>query len=183
MNDIIFLATTAAVENAPETSGVVGTLGLNWKLFLAQLVNFGIVLLVLWKWVFKPLVGALEGRRQKIEASIKQAGEIEKRLVEFEKHREQEIAKARVEAAEILKKASIGAEIAKQEIAAVAQTQAEKILSDAGKLIEAERIQMFRELREEVANLTVMATEKILREKLDEKKDKKIVEEIIQNMK
>lgn len=166
------------MEHATEPN-FIGTLGLNWKLFLAQLINFGIVILVLWKWVFKPVAGALETRRQKIEESVKKADEIEKRLKEFEASRDQEFRKARAAAEEIIQKATTSGEASKAEILALAKVQAGRILADAQASMAAEKQKMFGEIREEVANLTVMATEKILLEKMDEKKDKKMVEEIL----
>ena len=64
--NLIILATGEVTKEAG-SGGVIGTLGLNWKLFMAQLLNFGIVLFVLWKWVFRPVAGALETRRQRVE--------------------------------------------------------------------------------------------------------------------
>lgn len=175
---LILLVTERAAETA-EAGGFIGTLGLNWKLFVAQLVNFVIVLLILWKWVFKPVAGALEARRQKIEKSVRQAEEIESRMKEFEKSRQGQIAKVRAEAEAILKKAEVLAESNKEELIKVAQEQAERILIDAKGKIESERAKMFAEIKEEVADLTIMAAEKILRSKLDEEKDKKLVQDFL----
>lgn len=166
------------MEQAAEPN-FIGTLGLNWKLFLAQLINFGIVILVLWKWVFRPVAGALEARRQKIEESVRKADEIERRLKAFEASRDEGFKKARTEAEEIMKTAIGAAESTKAEILAQARAQAEKILVDAKANIEQEKLKMFAELREEVANLTVMATEKILREKLNDQRDRKLVQEVL----
>lgn len=187
ISNIILLATEQAVEHAVEasqqTGGFIGTLGLNWKLFLAQLVNFTIVILILWKWAFKPITRALESRREKIERSVKQAEEIEERMKEFEKHTAEQMTKARLEAEAIIKRAQELAGSSKQEIVANAQSQADKILAEAKMRIESEKEKMFVEIREEVVNLTIMAAEKILREKLDEKNDKKMVEEILTSIK
>lgn len=161
----------------------IGTLGLNWKLFLAQLVNFGIVLVILWKWVFKPLSGALEQRRQRIGLSVKQAEEIEKRLAEFRAWQEQETQKARREAETILQKATTSAEQSKQEMVLQAKAEAEKILAKTKQAIEAEKEQLLVEVRSELAELTALATEKILRAKLDEKKDKELINEVLRTIK
>lgn len=170
------------MEHATEPN-FIGTLGLNWKLFLAQLINFGIVILVLWKWVFKPVAGALKARRHKIEESVKKAEEIEVRLKELESSRGEHMRKARAEAEEIIKKAIVAGESSKAEILGSAKAQAEKILAEAKTNIEKEKEKMFQEIREEVANLTVMATEKILREKLDERKDKELINKVFSSIK
>ncbi len=162
------------MEQAVEPN-FIGTLGLNWKLFLAQLINFGIVVFILWKWVFKPVTSALEARRQRIEESVKTAEEIEKRLQEFEAHRETQMRKAQAQAEALIQKAEGLASESKSQILEMARLEARKLLAEAKTAIATEKEQMLREIREEVATLTVMATEKILREKLDEKKDKEII--------
>src|SRR3989344_7882995 len=125
----ITLATEQAVEAAAEhpegSAGFIGTLGINWKLFLAQLLNFGIVIFVLWKWVMKPVVGALESRRAKIELSLKKAQDIEERLQKFEEHREEELRRVRVQGQEILNKANPAAASAEGETVAGAMGDAD----------------------------------------------------------
>src|SRR3990167_8555882 len=162
---LITLVTEAAVEHAEEgTGGVLGTLGINWKLFLAQLVNFSIILFILWRWVFKPVAGALEARRQKIEESVAKAEKIETQMREADSEREQKLQQARLDAEEIIKRTASEAEKDKQQMTA-------------------EKQQMLKEVREEVADLVVMATEKILREKLTDKKDREMIQNVMQEMK
>ena len=186
----IFLAAAEAVEHAagaaaehPEEAGFIGTLGINWKLFLAQLLNFGVVLFVLWKWVMKPVVGALEARRTKIEGSLKKAQELEERITEFEQQREQDMRKARAEAQEIMSRGVAAGEVAKAEAVSAARAEAERILKENESTIASEKLSMMRELREEVAGLTIMAVEKILREKVDTRKDQELIKEALKNLK
>ncbi len=181
-SSFIVLAVEQAAEQAGESAGFIGTLGLNWKLFLAQLINFAIVLLILWKWVFKPIGGALEARRKRIDDSLRKAQEIETRMQSAEKEYEQRLRQAQAESAKILRQTQAQAESAKQETADAARIEAERILADARAAIEADKERMFAELREETANLAVMATEKILREKLDEKKDREIIEAALKSL-
>ena len=178
----ILLVAAQAVEHAPEPAGFIGTLGINWKLFLAQLVNFAVVILVLWKWVMKPVVGALEARRAKIEDSLQKAKEIEERVQKFAAHKEQELRRVRAEAQDIFSRATAAAENAKAEMVTAARVEGERLMAEAKAAIEVDKQAMMRELREEVAGLTVMATEKILREKMDQVKDKKLIEEVIRSI-
>lgn len=178
----IILATVQAAESA-KAPDFIGTLGLNWKLFLAQLLNFGIVVFILWKWVFRPVVGALESRRQKIEESVKKAEEIEKRMKDSEVERQKLFSQAREEAEALTKQAREVAEDLRQEITRNARQGAENILVEAKRTIAVEKEQMLGEVREEIANLTVMATEKILKDKLDQAKDKKLIQEVLENIK
>lgn len=179
---LIFLASAEAVEKTTE-SGAIGTLGLNWKLFLAQLVNFGIVIFILWKWIMKPAVSALEARRLRIESSVKQAEEIERRMQEFEKRRAEELLKARAEAEAVMKKTLDVAATEKAEIMAQARLETGKIMAEAQEAVAQEKTKMLQEIREEVANLTVLVAEKILREKLNSHKDRELVAEVLKTIK
>ncbi len=182
ISNLILFATEQAAEHVGESAGFIGTLGLNWKLFLAQFLNFGIVVFILWKWVFKPVGGALEARRKRIEESVLKAQAIEDRMRSAEKEYEERLRQAQIESNRILNLAQAQAEASKLEIAGAARTEAERILSDAKLVIAADREKMFRELREEVANLTVMAVQKIIRIKLDEHKDKELLNEIFKTI-
>lgn len=182
LNFMIILATAGAVEGGAEPS-FIGTLGLNWKLFLGQLINFSIILFILWRWVFKPIASALEGRRLKIEQSLKQAEDIKQRIAEFENTKEQELKKAKGEGDKILKDAlSLALEV-KQETLSQAKVEAGRIMIHARETIEAEKHQMLKEVRGEISSLTVLATEKILREKLDSEKDKALIQDVLKIIK
>lgn len=187
INNLILLATEQVVEHAAdvpqESGGVVGTLGLNAKLFIAQLINFSVILFILWRWVWKPLGGALEARRKKIEESVIKAEQIEKQAEASQAMRQQKLREAAAEAETFLKRSTEAAEKLRTEIVSTAHGEAEKILTKANQAIAGEKQQMLREVRSEVADLIVTATEKILRQKIDDKSDKKIVEEILNNVK
>ena len=180
---IILFATEQAAAQASGQPSFVGTLGLNWKLFLAQLVNFGIVLFILWKWVFSPVTRALESRRQKIEDSVKKAEEIEKRMKESESERDNILKAARSEAEKINQRAVDAADSAKKEIVENARKESERILQDAEKAIEAERETVLKEVRQEIAHLIILSTEKIIKQKLDSKQDRELVDEVLQQVK
>lgn len=172
----------AAAEEA-QTGGVAGLLGINWKLFVAQLINFAIVLFVLWKWVFGPLGKKLQERTEKIEKSLNQSKEIEEKLRNAEDTRLQEIEKARKDANDIVLKAQKAAEQTKEGILAEAKKSAEGLIEQARKQIESEKNRLMTEIKEETANMVVMATEKIIREKLDPKKDEHLIKESLKDIK
>ena len=166
-----------------EETNFIGTLGLNWKLFVAQLVNFGIVIFILWKWVMKPVVGALESRRARIEQSVKKAEEIERQANEFRAYQESERRKVNLEADALINKAVASGEKLKQETAESARLEARKIITDAKAAIEAEKGKALTEVREEVANMAVMAAEKILRAKLDGRENQELINKILKTVK
>jgi F-type H+-transporting ATPase subunit b len=184
-------AAEAAQSAAPEAghateeaaAGPLGTLGVNWKLFLAQLVNFGIVLFVFWKWVVKPLGATLTARQEKIESGLKNAAYMEDEKRKFEEWKVGEMQKVRTDAEKVLKTATDTAEKIKQETVTGAQAQANKIIEQAKSAIEGEKTQMLKEVKASVAELVVMASEKILKSKLDSKKDHELVAESVKEIK
>ena len=162
---------------------VLSTLGINWKLFLAQLVNFSIVLFIFWKWVVKPLGATLTKRTEKIEQGLKNAEFTELEKKKFEEWKQQEMKKVRGEADHILRTTTDTANKIKQDTIVDAQKQAVKILEQSKSSIESEKAQMIREVKQEIATLVVAASEKILRGKLDSKKDHELINESMKGIK
>ncbi|MHB8871288.1 MAG: F0F1 ATP synthase subunit B [Candidatus Doudnabacteria bacterium] len=187
MNEILHIlipiahAAEANVSDVANDS-VTALLGLDWKLFIAQLINFAIVLIVLWRWVFKPLGAKLEQRTAKIEKSIKESQEIQDQLKQVEQYRKAEMEKIRGEANEIVAKAQKTAEMNKEQIIAEAKKGAEKVLEQSKKELASEKEKLLAEVREEAATLVVAATEKILREKLDSKRDVELIKESLKGL-
>ncbi|MCL5666696.1 MAG: F0F1 ATP synthase subunit B [Patescibacteria group bacterium] len=165
-----------AAEEA-SSGGVMETLGINWKLFLAQIVNFGIILLVLWKWVFIPVAKKLQERTDKIEKSLNDAERIEKEKKEFEAWKNEQMANARKEAGSIITAAQADAGKAKEQILREAKTEQQKIVDQAKQQIEEEKTHALSQAKTEIANMVTVAAEKILRGKLNEKNDQELIKE------
>ena len=163
-------------EHADDT-GIIGMFGLNWKLFLAQLVNFAIILFILWKFVFGPVIKGMQDRTKKIEDSLNDSDRIEKEKTEFETWKQQEMTKARSEAGMIIGQAKETAETTKQNILEQAKTEQNALVEKAKQQLEAEKQKVVLEAKSEIANMVVASTEKILRAKLDSKADSKLIAE------
>ena len=161
---------------------VVTLLGLNWQLFIAQLVNFAIVLFVLWKWVFTPLGKKLTERSENIEKSIAQQADIEKQHAAAAQFRKDEMAKAQVEAAAVIDRAQVAAKKTGEQILADARRASEQLVVQTKAQLEDEKAKLIREVKEYAATLVTMATEKIIREKLDSAKDQELIKETLKNL-
>lgn len=178
-------ATEAAIEakNVEETSGgVVGSLGLNWKLFIAQLINFSIILFVLWKWVFTPVAKKLTERTEKIEKSLFDVDKITKEKQDFEIWKNAEISKAKTEAIGIITKGQSEAIKVKDSILLKAKEEQQKLIEQAKAQILSEKTRALSDAKTELANLITQATEKILKKKLDEKTDKELIKESLESL-
>lgn len=172
----------AEAVQVSESAGGIGTLGINLKIFLAQLFNFAIVLLVMWKWAYKPIVKLLEERQEKIERGVKQAADVEKRVQELEQEREQVITQAKSEAAKVLEEARAVAEDRKKDLLGRAKQEVQGVVAQGKVQLEAQKTQMIREAREEIAALAVEAARKILADGVDEKRATKLAGEVINEM-
>ena len=155
---------------AAQAAGPIGAFGLNGKIFVAQLVNFGLVLLVLWRFAYRPIVNMLEARSEKIEKSVKQAEEIEARMNASEVERDEMMKKARLTAQEVAKKAQEDAEARTKAMGEKARAEVEKIVVQGKAQLASEREEMLSQVRKEVAQMAILAAEKILGETIDKKK-------------
>ncbi len=169
---------TYFAESEVPKSGI-GAFGVDLQLFLAQLVTFVIVLLVLKKFVFPKLSQTLENRRQALEESLENAKKTEAALNNAQAKAEELIKQARVEANDFLKQADTQA----QEVIAIAEAKsvkrAEQIMQTAKDQIEIERQKLKSELRQELAGLVAEASGLVLSEKLTSESDKRLIEKAL----
>lgn len=86
-----------------EDAGLLGQLGLDWKLLLSQAVNFFILLIVLRQFVYKPLLAVMKKRSEKIREGLQKAAEADVRLREVDQIAKQHLQKADRESIKIIK--------------------------------------------------------------------------------
>jgi len=94
-----------------EEAGLIGQLGLNWKLFLSQAVNFFILLIILRAFVYKPLISVIEKRSKKIKEGLDKAEEADVRLKEVDNIAKEKINQAQQESIGIIKNTEAEAKI------------------------------------------------------------------------
>ncbi|MBI5530112.1 MAG: F0F1 ATP synthase subunit B [Candidatus Doudnabacteria bacterium] len=180
--DIIIPIAHAAEEPAVKEGGVA-VLGINLKLFIAQLVNFAVVLGILWKFVFTPVAKQLQARTEKIEKAMADATTTEKEKQEFAVWKQQEIAKVKTEAGSIISSAQADAGKVKEDLLKQAKEEQQKLIEQGKKQIEQEKAQALQAAKSELADIITTATEKILREKLTGDKDQKLIKDSLKDIK
>lgn len=146
---------------------LIKTFHIDYKLILAQLVNFIVVLFVFKKFAYGPIVKMLNERSDKIEKGLKEAGEAAQKLSQAEDIKSEIISQAKNEAHEIMGKAEKSAEIFKNEIIQESKIRAEKILKNASLSIREEKRQILSEIKQEVSDLVVLGMSKLFDEKGD----------------
>jgi len=154
--------------------------GLDIKLFIAQLINFAIVLFVLWKWVFKPVAKAMTERTAKIEKSLADAKQITEDKETFETWKNAEISKVRTEAAQIITEAKTEAETTRQEILDKAKQEQAALIAQTQIRLEQEQQKALSAAKEQLADIVVTATEKIIKDKLTDKKDQELIKQALE---
>lgn len=167
-------------HSAPEPD-LLGRFGINWKLFLAQLLNFSIILFVLWKWVFGPVTKGLTERTQKIEKSLADATKIAEERETFDTWKNSELAGVKKEASEILVQAKKDAQALKEQMLGDTKQEQSKLLEQAKQQIENEKALALQEIKAEAAQMIVSATEVVLKSKLDPKKDAELIDNALKN--
>lgn len=157
--------------------------GVQPVLLAAQVVNFLILLFILKKFLYGPILKVLETRKKTIEQSLKNAEEIEKRLIEIGELQEKEIMKAAKKGEEIIKDASEYG----NEIMADAHVQVQKIVDKATKQTQLQLVRDKQEfeqsLRENVVDLVTTLVQKITGKILTDKDRKRVIEESLKNLK
>lgn len=161
---------------------LISALGLDVRILLAQLLNFAILIFVLWRFAYKPVFNILEERRAKVIKGLKDGEEAEEKLLAATERQKEIIAESRKEANLIIEEAKKKAEIRYQEIIAKSKTDLQLIINEEREKIAAEKGQMVREVKQETARLIALALEKILAEKIDEKKDGELIARIIKDL-
>lgn len=141
---------------------LISTFHIDWKLIVAQMVNFAIVFFVLYKYAIKPLGKLMDERGKTIEKGLSDAKENAAKLAETEQEYAKALAAARKEAGEIVTSAKHEAEAEKARIMESAKAEAATIITTGKAQLEAEKAKMITDAKKELADLVIAATEKVL---------------------
>ena len=177
----IIIPIARAAEEAQNT-GVAGTLGLNATYFIGQLLTFSVLLFILWKWVFTPVAKKLTERAERVEKAMRDAASTEKEKQDFSKWKAEQMVNTRHEASIIISKAQNEAVKTKDAILLQAKEEQTKLVEQAKLQIEQEKSQALTSAKSELADLVTIASEKILRKKLDGQKDQELVKEMLKSL-
>ncbi len=179
MSSILLLAPTPAFA-ADEGGG--GLFAVDPGLFVWTLLVFLLVLWVLGKFAWGPILGALDAREQGIRKSIDDAAAMraEAQLL-LEEHRKQ-VADARRQSQEIVAEGRAAAERVGREIQDRAREEANRIVERARAEIERERDAALGKIREEAVELALAAASRLLRERLDEDRDRVLVQQFLSEL-
>ena len=158
-------------------------LGLNLGFILVYLFNFLIMLVVLRVWVYKPLLGLLDKRRQNIAQGLEDARVAAEARANAEKEAAKIIADAQAEASKVVRDANERAQSIAKEVKTEAEAEAAKAREASLAEAEVERNRILGDLRGQVAALSIAATQKLVGEALDEKRQRALLDEFFSGVK
>jgi len=154
-------------------------LGINLPSLVAQLVNFTLLLIVLYLLAYKPVLRMLDERRKRIREGLEASDEAKRRLADTEKEVELELGKARQEGQALIGQAQQIAARIQDEARQQARQEAEQLVGRARNEIQLERDSAIAGLRREFADLTITAAERVIRQSLDRQAHRRLIEETL----
>lgn len=157
-------------------------LGINLGFFLFQVFNFLIVLVLLSAWAYRPILNALENRKNKIAQSLEDARIAAEARANAEAEARGILAKAQQEAAERVREATVRAESATEDVRHAAEAEAARIREQAVIDATVERDRILGDLRGQIAALSIAATQKLIGETLDERRQRTLIDEFFSGL-
>ena len=184
---LVFLNTMAEENQVHEVEtikneNVLDSLGLNGQLFVFQFINFALVGAVVWFLILRPLTKKMEERRATINASLDKAKEVETALSMSEMKFQERIDEAKAEANKIVERGMVDAEKVADDMKGKAKREIQLLIDQAKRNIQIERDDALQAVRQEASDMILMGVKKVLSGVLDEKKDRKLIEELLKKI-
>ena len=141
--------------------------GLDWRLIIIQIFNFGILVGILWYFLYTPLLKILRDREEKIQKGVADADAAAEMRAVADLTKQEIIKEAHTEAAKIVNRSTAHAEERSALLAAEAQEKIARTVKEAEKAAAELKAAALKESEAEIAKLAILGAEKILKERLD----------------
>ncbi len=154
-------------------------LGINLSSLIAQLINFGLLLVLLRMFAYKPVMNMLDQRAEKIKESMDHAETVKKSAEEADVEVAKRIEEASHEGQKIIKQAMEAGEAARTKAMQQAKEDAKVLVEKARVEIQRERNEVVEELRKEVSDLAILAAGKVVSRSMDKEEHRRMIDEIL----
>ncbi len=158
----------------------IADLGINLPILLAQIINFIILFGLLYLVAYKPIMRMLDERSRKIKEGVEQAEAMKEQAASAEEEIKKQLEVASKEGQERIARAVRAGEDVKQKARGEAKQEAEALIARARTEIQRERDEAIGELREEFADLTVLAAEKVIDRSLDKEAHRQLIDKVLE---
>ena len=158
----------------------LASLGVNVSTLVAQVVNFCVLLLLLYLVAYKPLMRMFDERSNRVKESIEQAEQIKEQMAKADEEVAKRIEEAGEEGQKIVKQAMEAGEEAKAKAQQEAKEEARALITEAQTEIKYERDEAVKELRKQVADLAIMAAGKVIGRSLDKEAHRQLIDDVLE---
>lgn len=158
-------------------------LGLNLGYILLQICMFAILFVTLRAWIYKPVLGLLQRRREKIAQGLEDARVAAEARDNAEREAGKIMAEAQAKAAQLVREANERAELVSRDVRSAAEAEAAKARELALLEVEQERNRILSELRSQVAALAISAAQRIIGDSLDTRRQHALLDEFFSGVK
>jgi F-type H+-transporting ATPase subunit b len=158
----------------------MGNLGVSLPTLVAQIINFAILLGLMYLVAYKPIMRMFDERSRKIKESMEQTELIKQRAAQAGEEAKKRIEAASREGQEIVAKALQTGDGVRQTAQQQARRDAELLIARAQKEIQRQRDEAIDELRKEVADLTILAAGKVIDRSLDKKRHRQLIDKVLE---
>ena len=156
-------------------------LGINIPSFIAQVVNFGLLLGLLYLFAYKPILAKLDERSARIKESMERTDQVKEQAQKAEEEFKKKIGEASQQGQLVIERAVKTGDEIRQKAIEEAKAEAEAMLSRARTEIRQERDEVVDQLRKEFAELTILAAGKVIDQSLDKKAHQALIDSVLEN--
>lgn len=168
---------------AEEKSSPLTKLGIDLPTLIAQLINFTLLLVILYLLAYKPILKMLDERSSRIKESLEEADKVGKQATEAQEVLKTQMEQARREGQAVVAQAEQIGQKVKEESRKEAKQEGDALIARVRQEIQRERDDAVEELRKEFASLAIIAAEKVIKERLDEAKHRQLINEVLEKAK
>jgi F-type H+-transporting ATPase subunit b len=165
---VLAQATAHAAEAPTGISKITADFGISWPFFVAQVLSFTVVAIVLWKFAFKPVMATLDERQEKISAGLTYAEQMKAQLAATQQQTDAALREAQQKAQAVIAEAQKSAKAFADRQQQDAIEQSAAMITKAQQAIELEKKKMLAEARTEIARLVVATTQRVLAKELSD---------------
>lgn len=164
------------------SAGFLDSFGVNWKQLLAELVNFGVIVFILSRWVFKPVLKTIDDRNKKIEEGVASADLAKKQLADAEAHKQALVAEAKKEARALVMAAKQEADAEREGLKKETQVELDRQLEEAKERLQHEKSAMLQQAKQEVADMVIRVTDQVVAKTIDAKAHRALIQQAIDGL-
>jgi F-type H+-transporting ATPase subunit b len=171
------LVLMAQAESGGQIEQIARTFGVDWPHLIAQMISFGIVCFLLYRFAYRPVLQMLADRRRLIAESLANADKVKAELARTETQRQEVMKQANAQATKSIEEARAAADVLLKQETRKAIATAEEIIAKAHQAAEQDHARMLAELKQEVGRLVVQTTSAVTGKILTTEDQRRLAEE------